>query len=191
MSKTPNFLHMRIQQIRVNRTVENNNLVTNLGVLVYCPIYAQPVTSAIHPSLRLGTMIRTGCVHLPVLNLVYSPLLSPVQHTSLVTSPHSIVTSSETPACEKPKAIAARAFRVTYYILCTVVSAICAIMDEINTEHNMKSICRPAVAQWTERLTRKGQTRVRNWKGANILLSQYIDNISYIKYIHSYCRTRF
>ena len=23
-------------------------------------------------------------------------------------------------------------------------------MDEINTEHNMKSICRPAVAQWTE-----------------------------------------
>ena len=54
-----------------------------------------------------------------------------------------------------------------------VVSAICAIVDEINTEHNMKSICRPAVAQWTERLTRKGQTRVRNWKGANILLSQY------------------
>ena len=34
--------------------------------------------------------------------------------------------------------------------------------DDINTEHNMKSICRPAVAQWTERLTRKGQTRVRN-----------------------------
>ena len=43
--------------------------------------------------------------------------------------------------------------------------------DEINTEHNMKSICRPAVAQWTERLTRKEQTRVRNWNGANILLS--------------------
>ena len=54
----------------------------------------------------------------------------------------------------------------------SVVSAICAIMDEINTEHNMKSICRPAVAQWTEHLTRKGQTRVQNWKGANILLSQ-------------------
>ena len=31
--------------------------------------------------------------------------------------------------------------------------------DDINTEHNM-----------TKRLTRKGQTRVRNWKGANILL---------------------
>ena len=45
-------------------------------------------------------------------------------------------------------------------------------MDEINTERNMKSICRLAMAQWTERLTRKGQTRVRNWKGANILLSQ-------------------
>ena len=53
------------------------------------------------------------------------------------------------------------------------MSAIFAIMDEINTEHNMKSICRPAVAQWTERLTRKGQTRVRNWKGANILLSHW------------------
>ena len=52
-----------------------------------------------------------------------------------------------------------------------VVSAICTIMDEINTEHNMKSICRPVVAQWTERLTRKGQTRVQIWKGANILLS--------------------
>ena len=44
--------------------------------------------------------------------------------------------------------------------------------DDINTEHNMKSVCRAAVAQWTKRLTRNGQTRVRNWKGANILLSQ-------------------
>ena len=33
--------------------------------------------------------------------------------------------------------------------------------DDINTEHNMKSICRAAVAQWTKRLTRNGQTRVR------------------------------
>ena len=49
--------------------------------------------------------------------------------------------------------------------------------DDINTEHNMKSVCRAAVAQWTKRLTRNGQTRVRNWKGANILLSQY--NIVY------------
>ena len=40
--------------------------------------------------------------------------------------------------------------------------------DDINTEHNMKSICRAAVAQWTKRLTRNGFTRVRNWKGANI-----------------------
>ena len=38
------------------------------------------------------------------------------------------------------------------------------------TEHNMKSICRATVAQWTKRLTRNGYTRVRNWKGANILL---------------------
>ena len=33
--------------------------------------------------------------------------------------------------------------------------------DDINTEHNVKSICRAAVAQWTKRLTRTGQTRVR------------------------------
>ena len=40
--------------------------------------------------------------------------------------------------------------------------------DDINTEHNMKSIGRAAVAQWSKRLTRNGQTRVRIWKGANI-----------------------
>ena len=33
--------------------------------------------------------------------------------------------------------------------------------DDINTEHNMKSICRAAVAHWTKRLTRNGQTRVQ------------------------------
>ena len=37
--------------------------------------------------------------------------------------------------------------------------------DDINTEHNMKSVCRAAVAHWTRRLTRNGQKRVRNWKG--------------------------
>ena len=31
--------------------------------------------------------------------------------------------------------------------------------DDINTEHNMKSIGSAAVAQWTKRLTRNGQTR--------------------------------
>ena len=45
--------------------------------------------------------------------------------------------------------------------------------DDINTEHNMKSIGRAAVAQWTKRLTRNGQTRVQNLKGANILLLHY------------------
>ena len=40
----------------------------------------------------------------------------------------------------------------------SVVSAICAIMNDINTEHSMKSVCRAAVAQWTKRLTRNGQT---------------------------------
>ena len=33
--------------------------------------------------------------------------------------------------------------------------------DDINTEHNMKSICRAAVAQWTKRLTPNEYTRVR------------------------------
>ena len=33
--------------------------------------------------------------------------------------------------------------------------------DDINTEHNMKSIGRAAVAQWTKRLTHNEQTRVR------------------------------
>ena len=50
--------------------------------------------------------------------------------------------------------------------------AIMRCQDDINTEHNMESICPAAVAQWTKRLTRNGQTRVRNWKGANILLLQ-------------------
>ena len=36
--------------------------------------------------------------------------------------------------------------------------------DDINTEHNMQSIGRAAVAQWTKRLTRNVQTRVRIWK---------------------------
>ena len=33
--------------------------------------------------------------------------------------------------------------------------------DDINTEHNIKSIYRAAVAQWTKRLTRNKQTRVQ------------------------------
>ena len=43
--------------------------------------------------------------------------------------------------------------------------------DDINTEHNMKSVCRAAVAQWTKRLTHNGQTRVQNRKGANIFFT--------------------
>ena len=45
--------------------------------------------------------------------------------------------------------------------------------DDINTEHNMKLICRAAVAQWTKRLTRNEYTWVQNWKGAYILLLHY------------------
>ena len=47
----------------------------------------------------------------------------------------------------------------------TVVNAqalsIMRCQDDINTEHKMKSIGRAAVAQWTKRLTRTGQTRVQ------------------------------
>ena len=34
---------------------------------------------------------------------------------------------------------------ITLESFACVVSAICAIMDDINTEHNMKSICRAAL----------------------------------------------
>ena len=47
---------------------------------------------------------------------------------------------------------------------------ICPIMDDINThEHSMKSICRPAVAQWTKRLIRKWIYASSNLIGANTL----------------------
>ena len=41
------------------------------------------------------------------------------------------------------------------------------------------------MAKWTERLTRKGQTRVRNWKDVNILLSQ-LYNTSEFTVVHAY-----
>ena len=40
--------------------------------------------------------------------------------------------------------------------------------DDIYTEHNMTSLGRATVAQWTKRLTQNGKTRIRIWKGANI-----------------------
>ena len=45
--------------------------------------------------------------------------------------------------------------------------------DDKNTEHNIKSISRAAVAKWKTRLARNGYTRVQNWKNANILLLQF------------------
>ena len=42
-----------------------------------------------------------------------------------------------------------------------IVLSIMRYEDDINTEHNMKSMGRAAVAQWTKRSTRNGQTRVR------------------------------
>ena len=49
-------------------------------------------------------------------------------------------------------------------IVCVVNAKALSIMrcqDDINNGHNMKSIGRAAVAQWTKRLTRNWQTRVR------------------------------
>ena len=66
------------------------------------------------------------------------------------------------------------------YVTCVMNAKALSVMryqDDINTEHNMKSVCRAAVAQWTKRLTRNGYTRVRNWKGANILLSQHVKSM--------------
>ena len=37
-----------------------------------------------------------------------------------------------------------------------IALSIMRYQDDINTEHNMKSICRAAVAQWTKRLTCNG-----------------------------------
>ena len=41
--------------------------------------------------------------------------------------------------------------------------------NDIYTEHNMKTVCRAAVAQWKERLTRNGYTRVQISKGAYVV----------------------
>ena len=49
-------------------------------------------------------------------------------------------------------------------------------MGDINThEHNMKSICRPEVAQWTKRLIRNGYTiyASSNQIGANTVFAYY------------------
>ena len=49
-------------------------------------------------------------------------------------------------------------------LLCTCSErkalSIMRYQDDINTEHNMNSICRAEMAQWTKRLTRNKQTRV-------------------------------
>ena len=47
------------------------------------------------------------------------------------------------------------------YVVNAKALSIMRYQDDINTEHNMKSIGRAAVAQWTTCLTRNGQTRVR------------------------------
>ena len=48
-----------------------------------------------------------------------------------------------------------------YIVVNAKALSIMRYQDDINTEHNMKSIGRAAMAHWTKRLTRNGQTRVR------------------------------
>ena len=56
--------------------------------------------------------------------------------------------------------------------------------DDINTEHNSKNLCSAAVAQWTKRLTRYGQTRAQIWKSA--LRISLLKKYSYIRALLSY-----
>ena len=50
---------------------------------------------------------------------------------------------------------------------CSVVSAICTIMDDINTEHNRKPMGRAAVAHWTKRLTSKLKEQILFYLNSN------------------------
>ena len=65
----------------------------------------------------------------------------------------------------------ARLNKISLVTTSTVVNAkalskfIMRYQDGINTQHNIKSIGRAAVAQWTKRVTRTGQTRVRIREG--------------------------
>ena len=44
-------------------------------------------------------------------------------------------------------------------------------MDEINTEHNMKSICQPAVAQWTDSQRRNASSKLERRKYSFITIT--------------------
>ena len=54
--------------------------------------------------------------------------------------------------------------------------------DDINTEHNMKSTGRAAVAQWTKHLTRNGQTPVRIREAHIFDITELYVCITYRKY---------
>ena len=51
--------------------------------------------------------------------------------------------------------------------------------DDINTEHNVKSIGRTAVTQWTKRMTHNGQTRVRIREAHIFDITQYFSTHSF------------
>ena len=57
---------------------------------------------------------------------------------------------------------------------------------DINTEHTMKSICHAAVAQWTTRLTRTGQTRIREAHILDITLAWLYTGVAIIHAIILY-----
>ena len=63
-------------------------------------------------------------------------------------------TTAQRPECDE-------LIKVEIYVMNAKALSIMRYQDDINTEHNMKSICCAAVAQWTKRLTRNGYTRVR------------------------------
>ena len=70
--------------------------------------------------------------------------------------------------------------KISYFSIASV--SLCSecnmrYMDDSNIEHNMKSICRAAVAQWTKRLARNGYTRVQIREG-------HIFNITLVRSMH-------
>ena len=60
--------------------------------------------------------------------------------------------------------------------------------DDIYTEHNMKTVCRAAVAQWTMRLTRNEKREFKSRKAHifNITLVLYLRSILYYQIPYLY-----
>ena len=61
--------------------------------------------------------------------------------------------------------------------------------DDINTEHNKKSMFRAAVAQWTKRLTRNGQTRVEIREAHILILHNLCILVLLVHIVHTVRQT--